>query len=79
MLGGNVPFSLKKNQPYPGLHQKQHGHRVTEIVPIYFAFVQPHLNLCSTLGSPAPEGHRFVGGSPEEGHKGNQRAGPRIL
>ncbi|KAJ7415624.1 rna-directed dna polymerase from mobile element jockey-like [Pitangus sulphuratus] len=47
------------------------------ILPLYSVLIRPHLH--PALGTPAQEGHKPLGASPEEGHEDDQKAGKPLL
>lgn len=64
-------------QKNPGLHQKEHGQLVTEVMlSFYSALVRPPPEVLSpVLDISTQEGHGLVVEDPEEGYKDDQRAG----
>ena len=70
-----------EHQPYPGLHQKQHGQQVQggESAPLQCSDEIPSEVQCLALEPSAQERHGPVGASPEEGQKNYQRDGTPLL
>jgi len=60
-----------EGQPYPQLHQKQHGQQVEggDSAPLFHSGETPPGVLHPALEPPAQEGHGPVGVSPEEATK----------
>jgi len=74
------PCNLE-GQPYPGLHQKQHGQEVEGGDPTALLCAGEILSavLCPDVESSVQERHRPVGGHPEESQKNDPRNGTPLL
>jgi len=70
-----------ESQPYPGLHQVNHGQQVEggDSAPLLRSRDTPPGALHPALEPLAQEGHGCVGAGPEEGHEDDQRAGVPLL
>jgi len=70
-----------EGQPYPWLHQKQHGQQVKggDSAPLLCSSETPPGVLCPALEPSAQERHGPVGADLEEGHKNDQRDGTALL
>jgi len=64
-----------EGQPYPGLHQKQHGQQVREGILPLCSGESPLGVLHAALKPSAWERHGAARAGPEEGHKNDPRAG----
>jgi len=69
--------SSPEGQPYPGLHQEKCGQQVEggDSAPLLCSDESPPGVLHPALEPPAQGQHGSVGAGPEEGRKGNPRAG----
>ena len=65
-----------ESEPYPGLHQKQHGQQVEggDLAPLLRSGETLPGVLCPALEPSAQDRHGPVGEGPEEGHKNDLRA-----
>ena len=70
-----------ENQPYPGLHQKQHDQQVEggDSAPLLHSGETPPGVLRPALEPAAQERHGLGGAGPEEGYKNDPRAGAPLL
>jgi len=70
-----------EGQPYPGLHQKQHGQQLEggDSASLLCSGETPPGVLRLALEPSAQERHGPVGAGPEEGHRNDQRAGAPLL
>jgi len=63
-------YQPSSSQPYPGLHKKKHDQQSKggDSPPLLCSHEIPPAVLCSSMGSPAQEGHRHFEAGSEEGH-----------